>query len=80
MILKKCDEDEEITLELKHTASFKPMYAMTVHKSQGMTIDHPYSIYEYKKMSGDMLYVALTRATKKEYVNFCDVKSNETKA
>ena len=49
------------------------MYAMTVHKAQGMTINRPYSIYEYKRMKHDMLYVALTRTQKKEYVNFCNI-------
>ena len=45
---------------------------MTVHKAQGMTINRPYSIYEYNRMQHDMLYVDLTRASKKEYVNFCE--------
>ena len=47
---------------------------MTVHKVQGQTIDRPYSIYEYKRMKHDMLYVALTRTKLKEYVNFCDIE------
>ena len=46
---------------------------MTVHKAQGMTINRPYSIYEYNRMQHDMLYVALTRTSKKEYVNFCGI-------
>ena len=41
-----------------------------------MTIDKPYSIYEYDKMKHDMLYAALTRTSKEEYVNFCDIKIN----
>ena len=47
---------------------------MTVHKTQGMTINKPYAIYEYDRMKHDMLYVALTRTSKEEYVNFCDIK------
>ena len=58
-------DDIEINVELKFTNHFKPMYAMTVHKAQGMTINRPYSIYEYKRMKHDMLYVALTRTQKK---------------
>ena len=50
------------------------MYAMTVRKAQGMPINEPYSIYEYKRMKNDMLYVALTRTSKKEFVNFCDIE------
>ena len=66
-------DNSEINLELKFTNHFKPMYAMTVHKAQGMTINKPYSIYEYNRMQHDMLYVALTRTSKKEYVNFCEI-------
>eukprot|EP00969_Alexandrium_andersonii_P208576 9212130-Alexandrium_andersonii.AAC.1 len=33
---------------------FKPMYAMTVHKAQGMAINRPYSINEHKRMQHDM--------------------------
>lgn len=66
-------DNSEINIELKFTNHFKPMYAMTVHKAQGMTINRPYSIYEYNRMQHDMLYVALTRTSKKEYVNFCEI-------
>ena len=66
-------DNSEINIELKFTNHFKPMYAMTVHKAQGMTINRPYSIYEYKRMQHDMLYVALTRTSKEEYVNFCEI-------
>ena len=66
-------DNSEINVELKFTNHFKPMYAMTVHKAQGMTINRPYSIYEYNRMQHDMLYVALTRTSKKEYVNFCGI-------
>ena len=38
-----------------------------------MTIDKPYSVYGYGKMKHDMLYVALTRTSKKECINFCDI-------
>ena len=57
-------DDIEINVELKFTNHFKPMSAMTVHKAQGMTINIPYSIYEYKRMKHDMLYVDLIRAHK----------------
>ena len=66
-------DNSEINIELKLTNHFEPMCAMTVHKAQGMTINRPYSIYEYNRMQHDMLYVALTRTSKKEYVNFCGI-------
>ena len=74
MRLEQTDTNNEIEVDLKFTSHFKPMYAMTVHKAQGMTINEPYSIYEYKRMKDDMLYVALTRTSKKEFVNFCDIQ------
>jgi group I intron endonuclease len=37
----------------------------------------PYSIYEYKQMKPNMLYVALTRARDKGQIHFCDI-SNQT--
>ena len=47
---------------------------MTVHKAQSMAINSDYAIYEYDRMKHGMLYVALTRTSKEEYVNFCDIK------
>ena len=52
------------------THCFQPMYALTAHKCQGMTIQ--YNIYEYRKMKHYMLYVCLTRTSKHKYVHFCD--------
>ena len=49
---------------------------MTVHKAQGMTINNDYAVYGYDRMKHDMLYVALTRTSKEEYVNFCGIKIN----
>jgi len=66
-------DNSEINIELKFTNHLKTMYAMTVHKAQGMTINRPYSIYEYNRMQHDMMYVALTRTSKKEYVKFCEI-------
>ena len=50
MRLEQTDTNNEIEVDLKFTSHFKPMYAMTVHKAQGMTINEPYSIYESKRM------------------------------
>jgi len=71
--MRLTNDDIDISIELKFTNHFKPVYAMTVHKAQGATINIPYSIYEYKRMRHDMLYVALTRTSKQEFVNFCDI-------
>ena len=74
MALIHATDDSEIVVDLKFTNCFKPMYAITCHKAQGMTINQPYSIYEYKRMKHDMLYVCLTRTSKQEYVYFCDIQ------
>ena len=67
---------DTLKIDIKFINHFKPLYAIAVHKAQGMTIDKPYAIYEYDKMKHDMLYVALTRTSKEEDVNFCDIKIN----
>ena len=41
-------DKSEITIDIKQTNYFKPMYAITVYKAQGQNIDRPYSIYELK--------------------------------
>ena len=72
----KTTKKDTIKIYIKFTNHFKPLYAMTVHKAQGMTTNKPYAIYEYGRMKHDMLYVALTRTSKEEYVNFCDININ----
>ena len=64
MTLLNDTDNSEIIVDLKLTNCFKPMYAITVHKAHGMTINKPYCIYEYKQMKHDMLYVCLTRTSK----------------
>ncbi len=54
---------------MKH---FKPYYAITTHKVQGMTIDRPFTIYQKEVMNSSMLYVSLTRTTQMSLVNFAD--------
>jgi len=67
-------KNDTINVNISYTTSFKPRFAMTVHKSQGSTFIENYSIYEYEAMSPRMLYVALTRARNKEQVNFCKIE------
>ena len=60
----KTPSGDTIKIDIKFTNHFKPFYAMTVHKPQGMIINSDYAIYEYDRMRHDMLYVALTRTSK----------------
>jgi ATP-dependent exoDNAse (exonuclease V) alpha subunit len=50
---------------------FYVAYAITIYKSQGSTFDKPYTIHEWNHpMFNERLkYVALSRATLKEYIN-----------
>lgn len=45
----KTQSGDTIKIYIKFTNHFKPLYGIAVHKTQGMTIDKPYSIYEYDK-------------------------------
>ena len=59
----KHPKKDTVKIDIKYTNHFKPFYAMTVQKAQGMTINSAYAMYEYDKMKHDMLYVALTRTS-----------------
>jgi hypothetical protein len=48
---------------------FRIGYAFTTLSSQGMSIDKPYTIHEFNRMSKKLKYVALSRSTKHEYIN-----------
>ena len=48
---------------------FYVAFCITVHRSQGCTFNHPYTINEWSLFDERLKYVALSRATKKEYIN-----------
>ena len=48
---------------------FYVAYCITSHKSQGISINQPYTIHEFERFTPEMRYVALSRATKLEYIN-----------
>ena len=77
MTLMHDTDNSEIAVDLKFTNCFKPMYAITCHKAQGMAIHQPYSIYEYKIMKHDMLCACLTITSIQQYVNFCDTERHK---
>jgi ATP-dependent exoDNAse (exonuclease V) alpha subunit len=78
-IIKKVDKDtREITMKndrneiVVHAENFQKFfrigYAFPTHSSQGMSIDKPYTIHEFNRMSKKLKYVALSRSTKHEYI------------
>ena len=40
----KTPSGDTIKIDIKFTNHFKPLYVITIHKAQGMTIDKPYAI------------------------------------
>jgi hypothetical protein len=64
--------DGHATMEIEtadFTRCFNLAYCITIHGVQGETYDHPYSIYEFEKFDARLKYVAISRSTKKEYIN-----------
>ena len=53
------------------TKMFYVAYCVTIHKSQGQTYDHSYTIHEWSMLDERLKYVALSRATQKKFINIC---------
>jgi ATP-dependent exoDNAse (exonuclease V) alpha subunit len=76
-----CYDDETVTINIdglesyvsmSHTdfsKCFYPAYCITIHKAQGASFDFPYTIYDWGKLDTCLKYIALSRTTKKEFVN-----------
>jgi len=48
---------------------FNVAFCMTIHKSQGQTFNHNYTIYEWERLDKRLKYVALSRSTDKKYIH-----------
>ena len=48
---------------------FYVAYCITIHKAQGLSYVHAYTIHEWHKLDARLKYVALSRCTKLEYIN-----------
>ena len=68
IIISDGEDTKEIPID-QFQYMFYVAFCITTHKSQGETYDHPYTIHEWEKMDRRLKYVALSRATKKEYIN-----------
>ena len=65
-------DDLERTMEIDTTQFcrlFNVAYCITTHCAQGLTYDHPYTIYEFNRFDLRLKYVALSRSKKYEYIN-----------
>ena len=64
------NDRNEVTVHAENFQKlFRIGYAFTTHSSQGLSIDQPYTIHEFNRMSKKLKYVALSRSTKHEYIN-----------
>jgi len=53
-------QDSHVTIDTKHYNSFDHGYAVTIHKSQGATVDHAY-VLGSRALDASLTYVAMTR-------------------
>ena len=73
--IKSYDDDKitftdgrELETKIFHK-QFRPAYATTVHKSQGLTISEPYAIYQLNKQDKYSIYTAFTRTANPNLIN-----------
>ena len=70
VIIQSDATQKEIKINLNDFQKlFYVAFCITVHKSQGATFNHPYTIHQWNLFDKRLKYVALSRATKKEYIN-----------
>lgn len=66
----KADDGSRIMIDNNELRTyFEPRYAMTVHKSQGRSINGRIVIHGSLRMSAEMKYVAFTRAVSRDNVS-----------
>jgi hypothetical protein len=56
---------------------FDVAYCMTTHKAQGSGFDEPFAIYEYDKMNKELLYTAIGRGTKSDFVRIASLSPDD---
>ena len=64
--------DGHATMEIEtadFTRCFNLSYCITIHSCQGQSYDFPYTIYQFDMLDARLKYVAISRSTKKEYIN-----------
>jgi len=60
----------EFTIPInKFQKMFYVAYCITVHKSQGSTFRHEYTIHEFEKFDNRLKYVALSRSSNIKHIN-----------
>jgi ATP-dependent exoDNAse (exonuclease V) alpha subunit len=54
-------------------------YCTTTHKAQGETFSKPYTIWEFNRMSDEMKYTSISRASSKDLINVVRNDTREVK-
>ena len=64
------DDEKDIDIPVaEFQKTFHISFCITVHKSQGSTFNHNYTIHEFNLFCERMKYVALSRSTEKNLIN-----------
>jgi ATP-dependent exoDNAse (exonuclease V) alpha subunit len=64
------NDEKELVIDMeKFQEYFYVAYCITIHKSQGCSFNFPYTIHEFNRLNKRLRYVALTRATDKNFIN-----------
>jgi len=66
-------ENDSIACMSIRTSDFVKLFnigfAITIHCAQGMSYDHPFTIYEWEKLDQRLKYVSISRSRKRSYIN-----------
>ena len=64
------DDEKEIEIPINEFQKlFYVAFCITVHRSQGSTFNHSYTIHEFEKFDERLKYVALSRSVDKSLIN-----------
>ena len=64
------DDEKDIDIPINEFQKlFYVAFCITVHKSQGSTFNHPYTIHQFELFDERLKYVALSRSTDKNLIN-----------
>jgi len=69
-IIKETYGDHQITIKTDDISRFfRTSYSISIHRSQGISIRQPYTIWEWGILDERLKYVALSRSTDVKFIN-----------
>ena len=66
--------NETIVIKYDDLKHFDLAYCLTCHCVQGSSFNFDYSIYEWQMFDKYMMYVAISRARQRSFINFCEAE------